>query len=183
MNDIYFSSDLHFGHGRQFVYGVRGFDSIEEMNEAIVKNFNEVIDDQDDLYLLGDQMLGDYDNIKYLDRLNGKIHLLVGNHDTANRVKLYREHGFDVLGYVDVVKFYGYRFYLSHYPTMTSNFDKELKQATINLYGHTHQQTNFCNGMPWMYHVGVDSHDCRPVEIRTIIDEIKAEYEACKAFL
>ena len=88
---IYFSSDTHFGHDREFVWIARGFKSIEEMNEAIVQNFNSLITEDDDLYLLGDVIMGDPANIEYVKRLNGKIHIIFGNHDTPTRRKMYAE--------------------------------------------------------------------------------------------
>ena len=54
---------------------------------------------------------------------------------------------------------------------------------TLNLYGHTHQTTNFYEGRPYMYHVGVDSHYCTPVLIDDIIDEMYAEVRACIDYL
>ena len=64
---IYFSSDTHFGHNREFVWKARGFKSVEEMNEAIVRNFNSLITEDDDLYLLGDVIMGDPANIEYVN--------------------------------------------------------------------------------------------------------------------
>ena len=52
-----------------------------------------------------------------------------------------------------------------------------MHKNIINLYGHTHQQTNFFNDNPFMYHVGVDSHDCYPVSIDEIIYDIKEKKE------
>ena len=69
---------------------------------------------------------------------------------------------------------------MSHYPTMTANLEKEtLKACLINLYGHTHQKSNFYNDIPYMYHVGVDSHDCRPVLLDDAIEEMKAKAREC----
>ena len=50
----------------------------------------------------------------------------------------------------------------------------------INLYGHTHQTHNFYEDRYYMYHVGMDSHDCYPVHIDTILAEIKAKKEETK---
>lgn len=47
MGKIFFTSDLHFNHDREFVWGDRGFKIVEEMNEAIVLNWNSVIDEDD----------------------------------------------------------------------------------------------------------------------------------------
>ena len=55
---IYFSSDLHLNHNKPFLYEPRGFKDIYEMNEAIINNFHKIITPEDDLYLLGDTMLG-----------------------------------------------------------------------------------------------------------------------------
>lgn len=172
---IYFSSDLHFGHNKEFLYKPRGFNCIEDMNAAIVENFNSVVKDEDDLYLLGDLMLGDYEIGKFcLESLKGKKHIIIGNHDTDNRVQIYKDLGYDILGYASMFKYQKYHFYLSHYPTLTANFDDgSLKKCVINLYGHTHQQNNFFNEKSYMYHVGVDSHDCYPISIEQIIEDCK----------
>ena len=68
-----------------------------------------------------------------------------------------------------------------HFPTMTHNIEKEsLKQTVINLFGHTHQQTNFYNNIPQIYHVGIDSHNNYPVLLDDIIEEIKTKYNGDK---
>ena len=48
---IYFTSDLHFNHRRAFIYGARGFSSIEEMNEALVQRWNSIVTEEDEVYL------------------------------------------------------------------------------------------------------------------------------------
>jgi calcineurin-like phosphoesterase family protein len=79
-----------------------------------------------------------------------------------------------------MIHYKGYHFYLSHYPTFTSNLEKEsLKQCTINLFGHTHQQDNFYQGIPYLYHVGMDSHDCYPVLLDNAIEDMKQEVKKC----
>lgn len=183
---IYVSSDLHFGHNREFIYAARGFQSIEEMNEAIIERFNEVITDDDDLYLLGDCMLGDNDaGLECLRRLHGRLHIVLGNHDTLVREELYRS----LPNVVEValaakIKYQKIHFFMTHYPAITSNLEKEsIYQCLINLFGHVHQKSNFYYDMPTNYHVGVDSHDCRPVLIDNIIEEIKMKANECLAFL
>ena len=69
---------------------------------------------------------------------------------------------------------------MTHYPCFTANLEKEsLKQCTINLYGHTHQMTNFYQDIPFMYHVGIDSHGCAPVSIDQAILDMKAKVKEC----
>lgn len=186
MNKIFVTSDQHFGHDREFIWKARGFQSIDEMNEEFVRRWNETVDDEDDIYCLGDIMLGSTNNIEFLKRLNGKIHIVLGNHDTATREKMYRELP-KVIEVAEVgirLKFKKYHFVLTHYPMLTGNLEKEsLKQMTLNLYGHTHQTSNFYNDMPFMYHVGVDSHNGYPVEMESIIEEMHEKVRECKEFL
>lgn len=186
MSKIFLTSDTHFGHDREFIWKTRGFNSVKEMNETIVQKWNDTVSTEDDVYVLGDIILGDPSNIEYVKRLNGKLHIVLGNHDTANREKMYRELS-NVVEVAEVgirLKYKKHHFVLTHYPMMTGNFEKEsLKQMSLNLYGHTHQVGNFYNDMPFMYHVGVDSHDCYPVLLDDIIEEMYAKVKECKAFL
>ena len=182
MGKIFATSDLHLGHDRAFVWGARGFKSIEEHDAEIIKRWNEVVTAEDDVYILGDLMLGDNAHgIQCLSQLNGKLHILTGNHCTSARQKLYHtlENMVEFCGCATTIKYKKKQLYLSHYPTITSNMEANPHQAVFNLYGHTHQTTNFYNGQPFMYHVGVDSHNCYPVLLDDVITEIKNEIDAC----
>ena len=182
MGKIFATSDLHLGHDRAFVWGARGFKSIEEHDAEIIKRWNEVVTAEDDVYILGDLMLGDNAHgIHCLSQLNGKLHILTGNHCTSARQKLYHtlENMVEFCGCATTIKYKKKQLYLSHYPTITSNMEANPHQAVFNLYGHTHQTTNFYNGQPFMYHVGVDSHNCYPVLLDDVITEIKNEIDAC----
>lgn len=176
MGQIWFTSDLHFCHERDFIWSPRGFKSIYLMNEAIIKNFSEVVSWEDDLYILGDCFLNNNEQgMRLMRQLPGKKHIIWGNHDTNTRQELMREEGFDCLGYAHQQKFNGQSFYLSHYPTLTANLDndKPLSKRVINLSGHTHYKEKFYDGNPLIYNVAVDAHDCYPVNITTILDDIK----------
>jgi calcineurin-like phosphoesterase family protein len=116
--------------------------------------------------------------MRYLYRLNGKIIVIIGNHDTDARIRIYEiVHNIIDVKYADRIKIDKYNFWLSHYPTNTINFDydanKPLSYLVLNLHGHTHQTTNFINDNYTQYHVGVDSHNNTPVAAEDIIKEIK----------
>lgn len=173
---IYFSSDLHFNHNKPFIYADRGFSSVDEMNTAIIHNFNSVLTYQDDLYLLGDTLMGNTsESILLFQRLHGKIHLIWGNHDTSNRKRILAQQPnvVEVLGYADILTYEKQNFYLCHFPTSTSNFDedKPLNRKLLCLAGHTHSTEKFdsCGS----YNVAVDAHNCRPVSIETVIQDFK----------
>ena len=178
----------HFNHNRQFVWGARGFNSVEEMNEAIIERHNSIVAPEDDVYVLGDLCLGGgepsmiFRNQALIGRLNGRLHIILGNHDTPARIEMYRfcRNVVEVV-YATMIHYRGYHFYLSHFPTLTANLEKEsLKQCTINLFGHSHQKDNFYNDIPFMYHVGVDSHDCYPILLDDAIEEMKNKVKECK---
>ena len=177
MGKIYFTSDTHFCHNKDFCYEPRGFKTIEEMNEKIFNNWNSIVTDEDDVYHLGDVMLNDdIQGMMYLKNLKGKIHIIRGNHDTDTRVEKYKQLDNVVeITYATIIKYEKVHLYLCHYPTLTANYDddKPWHKNLVNLFGHTHQQENFYNNNPYMYHVGVDSHNCKPIEIEEILEEIR----------
>ena len=181
MSNIWFTSDLHLSHKQEFLWGPRGFRDQHEMNEALVENWNKVVKPDDIVYDLGDMALTDpEDALKYLLQLNGKHYWIYGNHDTNNKINYFLDEVPNLydIGYAWVIKEGKYSLYLSHYPTLTANFDdKKFSQHMINLHGHTHQRTNWLQlENPFMYHVGVDSHNNTPVHLDEVITDIKNRY-------
>lgn len=181
MGELFFTSDTHFCHNQGFLYEPRGFSSIEEHDETIVENWNKVVKPEDRVIHLGDVMLNDNEKgIEYIKRLNGEICIVWGNHDTDARKELLSIlPNVIVLGYAHVFKYKKLSIYLSHYPSLTANYDdKRLSQHVINLHGHTHQQANFLYpNNPFMYHVGVDSHNCTPVHIDEVMTDIRQRWQ------
>lgn len=178
MSNIWFTSDLHFSHKAEFLWQPRGFANQHEMNEALVENWNKVVKPDDIVYNLGDMALTDpEDALKYLLRLNGKHYWVYGNHDTAKKINYFLDEVPNLydIGYAWVIKNGDQSIYLSHYPTLTANFDeKHFSRHVINLHGHTHQRTNWLQlENPFMYHVGVDSHNNTPVHLDEVITDIK----------
>lgn len=174
---VYFTSDLHFYHDKDFIWQARGFKSIDEMNAEIVRRWNEIITADDYVYVLGDLTLGNVEEgLKLIAQLNGNLHIIRGNHDTNKKVEKYLE-----LPNVVTVEFatiYKYKkaiFWLSHYPTITSNYDDDKPWAKhlVCLFGHTHQEQPFYNDNPYMFNVGLDAHNCTPISIEEIIENIR----------
>lgn len=178
---IFFTSDLHFCHDKDFVWKDRGFDSVEEMNAAIVENWNKTVYPDDDVFILGDIVLNDtYEGVRLLKQLNGWKHIIRGNHDTDSKISLIQEEcGINDISFAMEIKYKKALFWLSHYPTITANYDDELPWAKhlVNLFGHTHQKEKFYNNNPYMYNVGMDAHNCTPVSIDEIIEDIKKKKE------
>ena len=175
MNNIWIISDTHFNHNKDFIWKARGFNSVEEMNETIIKNWNDVIQPDDVVYHLGDVMLNDNDGgLKILKNLKGKIHIIIGNHDTDSRIELYKNcYNVVEVVYATRIKYKGKSFYLSHYPTLTSNLQTNPDKTIYNLFGHTHSTDKFYEDQFYMYNVACDAHNCTPVSIDQIIEDIQ----------
>lgn len=176
---IYFTSDLHLNHNKEFIYIPRGFDNVWDMNRAIVENWNAIVKPDDDVFVLGDLMLGGdmltQDSLNLIKSLKGKIHIVLGNHDTDNRIELYKSlYNVVSICYALRLKYDGYTFFLCHFPVLCSNIDdKGLKHRTICLCGHTHTKNRFVDmDKGYIYHVEVDAHDMKPVSIEEVIKDI-----------
>lgn len=170
---IWFTGDWHFCHDREFVWKERGFNSVEEMNKAIVERYNECVAPDDTVYVLGDCALGDTARaIEYIKQLNGHKILIIGNHDSDERIKTYIKEGLfeDIQFGFRLKASKRMRFYLSHYPTLVNNFDDPVK--VWNISAHTHSKERFEIKDKKIYCVSLDAHDCYPVNIETILNDI-----------
>lgn len=174
---IFITSDLHLGHNKSFIYKARGFETVEEMNAEIIRRWNSVVGEEDDVFVLGDLVMGSLENLRLLEELNGRIHIVRGNHCTNTRWNFYQKLPNVVEAENSLyLRYDGYKFYLSHYPTITTRADvgKPLKKCLVNLCGHTHTKDPFEDwGIGMIYHCEVDAHDCAPVRIEDIIADLK----------
>ena len=60
---VFFTADQHFGHKSIIEYCNRPFSDVEEMNEALIENWNKTVDNNDKIFVLGDFALGSSENI------------------------------------------------------------------------------------------------------------------------
>lgn len=181
MAEIWLTSDTHFYHEQDFLYKPRGFESTEAMNEAIVERWNSVVSPEDLVYHLGDVLMSHYD-VSILQRLNGKIYLIRGNHDTDRKLSDINATGKLANEFIhtsELIKFGKLSLFLCHYPVLTANHDdKHFSRHVINLHGHTHQKKNWLFAdNPFMYHVGMDSHDSMPVHIEVALNDIRNRWD------
>ena len=176
MSKIWITSDLHLSHIQPFVWEARGFTSPDHMNEEIIKRWNELVNDEDEVWILGDLVMNDNEKgAAALKQLKGHIHVVCGNHCTDTRIAIYKKLGYDV-HFAYRLKYKKKSFYLSHYPTLTGNGEDKCWLATWNLHGHTHSTSRWCEH-PFCYNVNMDAHDCRPVLLDNIIEEINAHWK------
>ena len=180
MSNIFLTSDTHLSHNRPFMYEPRGFNSIEEHDEAIIHNWNSIVAADDIVYHLGDTFLSDAETgIKNFARLNGQIKIIIGNHDTAAKLsKLAELDNIEIMGYATIIKDGKYGFYLSHYPTKVGG-DYNMRDKLWCLCGHSHTNDPLADAALKSYHVELDAHNNYPValeDIRGDIRRYKEEY-------
>lgn len=182
MSKIFFTSDTHFNHDREFVYSPRGFKTIQEMNRTLVKNWNDTVGNDDDIYVLGDFFLGtDFNYIQeVLNKLNGRIHLVTGNHDTPSKITEYTSWN-NIVEIADAlrIRYKKREFFLCHYPVLTASLEQDPNKAVINLFGHTHSKDKFYEDRPYMYNVAVDANYNKPVEIEEILTAFNNKIKEC----
>lgn len=137
MSKNFYISDLHFSHLNAISFDNRPWQTVEEMDEAIVNIWNSRVTDNDDVWILGDiSWTNPYNTRVLMARLKGKKHWIIGNHDykIAKNEELIRQ-------FVDVHEGYhkhydnGKTVILSHYPIFM--YDGVRKQ-NVHLYGHVH---------------------------------------------
>lgn len=171
---IWFTSDTHFNHKNILEYEKesRGsLSSLDEMNEKIISNWNERVDEDDTIYILGDVFMGSCEAIPtIMSRLKGKKILIRGNHDTNKRVELMLPYLEDVYNMFNL-KYNRQFFVLCHYP-LREWFGKEF--GSIHVYGHVHsnEHRNGILSQPNSYHVGLDTNSLYPISIEEVINNV-----------
>ena len=158
---IYVISDLHLNHKNIIKYCNRPFSSVEEMNNTILRNWNKTVKDNDFVYLVGDLCFDGKRGVTaadWLNRLNGEVLLIRGNHDKSGVERCFLEYK-------------GYGFLLVHFP--------QNREKWENWMIHGHKHSNDVNTFPFVnmknktVNVSVEMINYTPVSIDRIIEEIE----------
>lgn len=136
---MFFTSDQHYDHKNICKYAGRPFSSVEEMNEALIKNHNDIIKKRHHVWFLGDFAFSRIDRIKeILNRLNGYKNLILGNHDKEIRKYqeyLLKEGFFDGIYDYREIRWEKQNIVLAHYGHRVWN---RSPYGSWMLYGHSH---------------------------------------------
>ena len=135
----YYISDLHLFHENAIHFDQRPFESVQQMHDTILKNWNDRVMNGDYVYILGDvSMRGkNEDLIAFVARLKGRKVLIRGNHDDVSDYR-YQQLFAEICDYKEIHDSVGkekYGLVLSHYPIFSW---KNMGRGKILLYGHTH---------------------------------------------
>lgn len=134
MANVWFCSDLHFGHeniGKFRSY--MGIDSEEENRNRISKDWDRLVTKRDIVYVLGDAAFT-MDAVDHFRNLSGTKYLIRGNHDLLNTsayLKVFKE-VYGLLKYKE--------FWLSHCP-----IHQDELRGRVNLHGHVHNNSILSN--------------------------------------
>jgi len=174
---IYFTADTHFYHENIIKYCNRPFQDVEEMNETIISNWNAVVRQVDQVYVIGDFIFGHAEKqteriIELLRRLKGNILLIKGSHDKlmrfdsselnkdAARFKIFEDR-------IVTITLENQEIVLCHYAMRVwpkSHFD------SWHLFGHSHGRIE---GLGKSFDVGVDCWNFRPLSFPEVCGIMK----------
>jgi calcineurin-like phosphoesterase family protein len=135
---IHFIGDTHFYHKNVIKHDARPFIDIDHMNESLITNWNDKISDKDIVFHLGDLSFGNLLMTKSItDRLNGKIHMIMGNHDDTRVIsKLNRFESVNSLLDISIRDGKDYQnIVICHYPL--ASWNKKF-HGSWHLHAHTH---------------------------------------------
>jgi calcineurin-like phosphoesterase family protein len=166
MSEVWFTSDTHFGHANILDFCNRPFSTVQEMNEALVENWNSVIGKGDRIYHLGDvawlgKDLKQDEASKYLHALKGDKYLIKGNHDSPPILKM----GWNQIYDYKEIKIEGQHIVMSHFPMLTWH---RAHKGSWMLHGHCHGGVNELNADSPRLDVGSDNFDYTPINFSQI---------------
>ena len=134
---LWFTSDLHFGHKNIIQYSKRPFESVDHMTEHLILEWNRCVKETDTVWHLGDfAFLKPQQVLEIIKQLNGRKHWLVGNHDEVLE-KVLRDNpelAIEVVRYKEI-KHNGQFIVLNHYGQRVWNHSF---RGSWHLYGHSH---------------------------------------------
>lgn len=176
----YYIADTHFGHSNVLEECRTQFNSIEEMNEAIINNINKKMTRNDTLYIVGDfSFRSKTSPVEFLKAIKPKKVLICGNHDswvkklTEEEKKKYLVGGEVYSEYR--VKKNGIELYFCHYPRLAWN-RSHFFGTTFSICGHIHNRkegtisAELFHLIKNQFNAGVDINHFEPVTFEELIE-------------
>jgi len=176
-DNLFFTSDTHFFHRNIIKYCDRPFKTMEEMNETLVRNWNKVVPKDGVVFHAGDFSMGAKGrNLGILlGRLNGKIHLTIGNHENditkgskyISRFETIHDIS-DIYVKDEEISYGKQHLIICHYPMLAWDASH---RGSWQLFGHVHGGLSNKGHMitkPTQLDIGVDCHDFSPISYQTV---------------
>lgn len=176
MSKKWVTSDHHFGHENIIKHCNRPFINTDDMQEQMISRWNSVVRPNDLVYHLGDLFyrIRTIDAHAILDRLNGKIFFIEGNHDQVAAKMKGRFVGYERLHEIEIG---GHKVVLCHYAMRVW---RNSFHGSRHLYGHSHGQLPE-DPLSLSFDVGVDAGwDFTPVSEDQVVTRMNAKIDAMK---
>lgn len=192
-SNIYFVSDTHFNHENIIKFCQRPFQTLEEMDNTLIENWNKVVPQDGIVFHLGDFAWGGFPKWREIrEKLNGDIILIKGNHDRKNGPQ--SQENYDALFQYATQQLFiqieGRRIYLNHLPFLCyDGVYREKSGLTYQLHGHVHlsnvserntgKDCERCFSLlfPTQYDVGVDFNNFTPISWHEVNAKITSQVE------
>jgi calcineurin-like phosphoesterase family protein len=132
--NYFITSDLHFCHKNilKFSPDTRPFKEVDHMTESLIQEWNSKVKPEDVVFHLGDfSFLGGEATKKIIERLNGTIVFILGNHDKTIRNQVDTEYKFDYFE----TRYKGHKIVMSHYAMREWN---QKGRGSLHFFGHSH---------------------------------------------
>ena len=164
MSNLWFSSDLHFQHNNIIKFSKRPYANVDEMNLDLIKKWNQKVKVDDSIWFLGDFSFKDGD--RFFHQLNGRKHLIIGNHD-GDKVRDLPWESQEIYSELEVPDKTGkkHRLVLFHYPIEEFN---GFYKGAIHLHGHVHGKKML--PIKKRVDVAVECHGYAPVSFEKILE-------------
>lgn len=171
MRNIFVISDTHFNQSLIISFGRRPFKSVRAMNDTIVENWNSVVRENDIVIVVGDLFFGNPTKAKsIIDKLNGKIVLIAGNHDTRKRLKSISEMTDIVIKKSLEVELGGLKLLFTHKPSKL--IEDTLDKFDLNIHGHHHRKLRSLKlKQDVYYNAAVEFNDYCPKPLSHVLDK------------
>jgi calcineurin-like phosphoesterase family protein len=169
---IFFTADTHFEHNRILLHAKRPWTTVDEMNEALMKKWNQKVKRQDTVYIVGDFAWKNHNY--YIAKLNGKKILILGSHD---HMSLEIQKNFTEVHDCRMISIDGQSIWLSH---CAHRVWEKGHYGTPHFFGHSHGRLITYN---LSRDVGIDTHDAdyAPFEWPVLREWVKRRYEEMKS--
>lgn len=175
---LFFTSDPHYGHENILKYCHRPFSSIEEHDEELIRLWNETVPEDGIVFILGDIGFCSETYLKtILNRLNGKIYWIIGNHDWR-RITPGIMNRFECITQQMVITVDNKLVYLNHFPFLC--YPNSDRHPVYQFFGHVHSGplsgssdiSRLVHLNKRQYDVGVDNNEYKPISFQDIMKKI-----------
>jgi calcineurin-like phosphoesterase family protein len=185
--DVFFTTDFHLFHNNVLRFDNRPFKDVHEMHIAIEERWNEIVKPNDVVIYLGDLSFARREDKQYvedmLDRLNGTMHFVLGNHDKYEEIKKMTRFK-SVQDYLEVRinhfdgdsdKRIETLFCCMHYPIYSWN---KAHHGSYMIHGHCHGNLHHGEDASFYHNrrvidVGCMLHDYRPISYTEVMEKLR----------